>query len=259
MNQRKPFIAGNWKMNKTHNDAIDSASRILAFLDKEDTHPEVMIAPSATSLHAVGHIINDTSIALGCQNMHWSETGAFTGELSAKMVTALGCKYVIVGHSERRQFFGETDAIVNKKIKTAKDNNLCPILCVGESEDEQKLGQTFDVIQNQITRSLMGVETRNENSIVIAYEPVWAIGTGKTATSKQAQEVHAFIRKVLADLFDDSVAENIRILYGGSVTPENINELIDQSDIDGALVGGASLDADTFAKIILYESVNNWN
>jgi triosephosphate isomerase len=246
---RKPIVAGNWKMNKTVAEAIDLATvikRDLAGCKEVD----VVLCPPFTALKAVSDVVSGTHIDLGAQNMHFEKSGAFTGEISAEMLREVYCHYVILGHSERRTFFGETDDIVNKKTKAALEGNLTPIVCVGETLAEREAGKTNDVVGTQTRGSLAGLTPRQLVETVIAYEPVWAIGTGKTATSAQAQEVHAFIRKVLAEISDEAVAQSVRIQYGGSVKASNARELFGMPDIDGGLIGGASLEARSFIEIV---------
>jgi triosephosphate isomerase len=252
MQSRKPLIAGNWKMFKTGAEAVETA-RQLVDLVADISDPEVMIAPPFTALAPVAEILKQSRILLGAQNMHWEKEGACTGEISPLMLVSAGCRYVIIGHSERRQYFGETDHSVNKKINAANNHDLIPIFCIGESEQERESGQTFSVLDKQVKKGLEGFFADNMKTLVIAYEPVWAIGTGKTATSDQAQEVHQFLRSLVGKLFGETLAKSIRILYGGSVKPGNISELMARSDIDGALVGGASLDAETFSKIVQFK------
>jgi len=211
---------------------------------------EIVVCPVFTALAEVYEVIQESNIALGAQDLYWEESGAFTGEVSAPLIKDTGAQYVIIGHSERRQFFNETNQTVNKKIKAALKGGLTPIVCIGETLPEREANKTFDVIKSQCEESLSGFSAVELGKIVIAYEPVWAIGTGKTATSAQAQEVHQYIRKLLVRLADEKVANSIRIQYGGSVKPENIAELIAQPDIDGALVGGASLKVDSFSQIV---------
>lgn len=213
---------------------------------------EVVVCPPFISLSAVQDVIKDSNIKLGAQNVYWEKSGAFTAEVSAPMLKSVGCTYAIIGHSERRSYFGETDETVNKRTFAALEEGLKPIVCVGETLEEREADKTFDVIKQQITGGLVNLTQEQMASIVIAYEPVWAIGTGKTATKEQAQEVHAFIRKLLAELFGDATAEATRIQYGGSVKPENATELMGQPDIDGALVGGAALKAASFEGIVKF-------
>lgn len=252
MQDRKPLIAGNWKMFKTCAEAVETARQLMDLVaDISDT--EVMIAPPFTALTPVAEILKESRILLGAQNLHWEKEGAFTGEISPLMLVSAGCQYVIIGHSERRQYFGETDHSVNKKINAANNNGLIPVFCIGESEKERESGQTFSVLDKQVKKGLEAFFADNLKTLVIAYEPVWAIGTGKTATTDQAQEVHQFLRSLVGKLFGETLAKSIRILYGGSVKPGNISELMARPDIDGALVGGASLDAETFSKIVQFK------
>jgi len=251
MTSRTALIAGNWKMYKTGDDAVETARRLLDLV-KDVRDRDIMIAPPFTALSQVSQIVNGTPVGLGAQNLYWEKEGAFTGEISPEMLTAAGCQYVIIGHSERRQFFGETDETVNQKIRAANANSLIPVFCIGESEQERDSNLTFSVLDKQVQSGLQGFASGDLERLVIAYEPVWAIGTGKTATSSQAQEVHSFLRSLVEKLFGEILAQSIRILYGGSVKPNNIVELMGMPDIDGALVGGASLDAETFSKIVCY-------
>lgn len=252
MENRKPLIAGNWKMFKTCSEAVETA-RQLVKLVSNITNIDVMIAPPFTALTPVSEIIKGSCLSLGAQNLFWEKEGAYTGEISPAMLVSAGCRYVIIGHSERRQYFGETDQTVNKKIGAAIKNNLIPILCVGESEKERESKDTFSVLDKQIKIGLKGFFQNYLETLIIAYEPVWAIGTGKTATTDQAQEVHLFLRSLLEKNFGNKLAKSVRILYGGSVKPNNITELMEMPDVDGALVGGASLNAETFSKIIHYQ------
>jgi triosephosphate isomerase len=246
---RKIIVAGNWKMNKTVADAIDLASAIKRELGgcKE---VDVVLCPPFTALKAVSDVITGTHIDLGAQNMHEEKSGAYTGEVSAEMLREVYCHYVILGHSERRTYFKETDDLVNRKAKVALEANLTPIVCVGETLAEREAGSMNDVISTQVRGSLKGLNPRELVEVVIAYEPVWAIGTGKTASSEQAQEVHAFIRGVLREMADDTVAQSVRIQYGGSVKGSNAAELFAMPDIDGGLIGGASLEARSFVEIV---------
>jgi triosephosphate isomerase len=246
---RKIIIAGNWKMNKTSLEAMDLVNLLKRNL-LDVTEVDIVVCPPFTALADVRDALCDSNIGLGAQNLYWEDAGAFTGEVSAPMLTALSVQYVIIGHSERRQFFGETDATVNKKIKAALKHQLIPIVCVGEVLAEREAGKTFDVIKTQCHGSLAGLTVQEMEKLVIAYEPVWAIGTGKTATPQQAQEVHKFIRGLLAKMFDEDLAASVRIQYGGSVKPENTKDLMSQPDIDGALVGGASLKEESFVPIV---------
>lgn len=251
---RLPFMAGNWKMNKTIAEAVDLVRQLKASLSGV-TEVEVAVGPPFTALHAVHRELQGSSIRVAAQNLFWEEKGAFTGEVSPAMLKDAGCDYVIVGHSERRQYFGETDETVNRRLKAALVHGLKPIFCVGETLRERDEEKTFAVIQRQLEGGLKDLESKEFISVVLAYEPVWAIGTGKTATPEQAEEVHRFIRGKLANMYSSDVAESIRIQYGGSVTPENVRGLMKQSDIDGALVGGASLKSDSFSKIVRFKEM----
>lgn len=249
MANRRPLIAGNWKMFKTCSEAVEAAGQ-LAKLVAMISDVDVMIAPQFTALAPVSDVVRGSRVSLGAQNLFWETEGAYTGEISPVMLVSVGCKYVIIGHSERRQYFDETDETVNKKIKAAVKNDLVPVLCVGESEKERESKETFSVLDKQVKKGIEGFSSDDLEMLVIAYEPVWAIGTGKTATTDQAQEAHQFLRSVLEKSFGNMLAKSIRILYGGSVKPNNIAELMAMPDIDGALVGGASLDPETFSKIV---------
>ena len=253
MSKRKPFIAGNWKMYKTCSEAVETAKKI-AGLVSGFKNVDVMIAPPFIALAQVHEAIKESSVLLGAQNLFWEKEGAYTGEISPGMIVSSGCGYVIIGHSERRQYFGETDKTVNKKIRSAVNNGLVPVICIGETEKERDAGDTFNILDKQIKMGLEGFSPDELQPVILAYEPVWAIGTGKTASSAQAQEVHRFLRSLIETLLGKKIAESIRILYGGSVKPENIGELMSMPDIDGALVGGASLDAEKFAGIINFKS-----
>lgn len=246
---RKPIIAGNWKLNNTEQEAIALVTALknnLADVDSVD----IVVCPVFTVLAVVEDVLFESNIGLGAQNLYWEDSGAFTGEVSAPLLKNIGVQYVIIGHSERRQFFGETNQTVNKKIRAALKHELTPIVCVGEVLAQREADQTFDVIRSQIEESLAGFSAAEARKMIVAYEPVWAIGTGKTATPRQAQDVHKFIRDLLSALYDEETAADVRIQYGGSVKPDNIAELISQPDIDGALVGGASLKADSFVHIV---------
>jgi triosephosphate isomerase len=248
--KRVALIAGNWKMYKTISEAVALFHELKkSFAGIGDR--EILICPPAVAIGTLAPLVKGTNIRLGAQNLHWETQGAFTGEISGLMLKEAGCQYVIIGHSERRQYFGETDESVNKKMKAAFAHGLTPIVCVGETLQEREAGQTFKVIERQIRDGLAGIATHQAPKLVIAYEPVWAIGTGKTATPQQAQEVHAFIRKLLSELGKET-AEKIRILYGGSVKPDNMDALMAEPDIDGGLVGGASLKAEDFSRIVKY-------
>jgi triosephosphate isomerase len=246
---RTPIIAGNWKMYKTSADAVALVNALKTEVTGI-TKVEIVVCPTFTVLGSVSGALTGSNIQLGAQNVHWEKEGAFTGEISAAMLKEHGVRYVVVGHSERRQFFGETDAGVNKRAKAALSNGLRPIVCVGETLAEREAGQTEAVVAGQVRGSLAGLGKDDILQTVVAYEPVWAIGTGKTASPAQAQEVHALIRRLLGELFGADVAGKVRIQYGGSVKPDNAKELIGQADIDGALVGGASLKAGDFAAIV---------
>ena len=249
MNSRKKLIAGNWKMNKTPADAVTLVQELVALVGRQ-TDVDVVVCPPFTSLESVGSVLEGSTAKLGAQNMHFEASGAFTGEISAPMLRALFATHVILGHSERRTYFAENDAFINKKVLAALKNQLKPILCVGETLAEREAGSTLKVVQTQLEAGLEGVSKELAATVVIAYEPVWAIGTGKVASTEQAQEVHAFIRGLLVKLFADAVAQKIRILYGGSMKPANAPELLAQKDIDGGLIGGASLEARSFVELI---------
>ncbi len=246
---RKPIIAGNWKMNKTIEDALTLIEGLkLELADCMDV--EAVVCPPFTALKVVGDEIADTQIKLGCQNMSSEDDGAYTGEISHTMLKELFVKYVILGHSERREYYKETDFWVNKKVKKALEKNLRPIVCVGEKLEDREAGNTESVVEAQVRGSLADITAEQFKDVVVAYEPVWAIGTGKTATSEQAQAVHKFIRGVIADMVGQDAADGLRIQYGGSVKPDNAKELLSQPDIDGGLIGGAALDARSFAAIV---------
>ncbi|MEG6615110.1 triose-phosphate isomerase [Peptococcaceae bacterium 1198_IL3148] len=244
---RKPIIAGNWKMHKNTQQASDFVKELSGQVT--DTTVEVVLCPPFTAIQAVIEAAQGTNIAVGAQNVYWEEEGAFTGEVSPGMLAELGCKYVIVGHSERRQYFGETDESVNKKVTAVLKHGMIPIICVGETLAEREQGVTEQVVGAQTEAALKGFDAETVANMVIAYEPVWAIGTGKTASTEDAQQVIAFIRNVVKGMVGAS-ADQVRIQYGGSVRPDNAAGLMSQPDIDGALVGGASLKADSFAGII---------
>ncbi|MCK4522343.1 MAG: triose-phosphate isomerase [Nanoarchaeota archaeon] len=248
---RKPLMAGNWKMNCTVKDAVELVKELKKYV-KDVKNTEILVCPPFTALNEVSRTVKDSNIELGAQNMGYEDSGAFTGEISPLMLRELKCRYVILGHSERRHIFNENDGVINKKIKCALKNNLKPILCVGETLLQRRANLTKKIILNQIQNGLKDIKADDMKNIVVAYEPVWAIGTGKTAMPYQAQEIHASIRDLLEDMFNQDVGFNTRIIYGGSVKPDNIKELMMQSDIDGALVGGASLKAKDFSQIIRY-------
>jgi len=249
---RKKFIAGNWKMNKNLKDA-----KLLAIALKNKlagvNNVTIAVCPAAVCIDAVAQILKDTNISVGGQNIYFEKEGAYTGEVSADMLLSAGAKYVILGHSERRQYFKETDEIINKKIQTALNVGLLPIFCLGETLEEREAGKTFEVVRTQLEGGLNNTNSEKMLKITIAYEPVWAIGTGKTATKEQAQEVHKFIRNWLKEKYGMEISEKVIIQYGGSVKPSNAAELMNQPDIDGALVGGASLDPDNFADIVKFK------
>lgn len=247
---RKPIIAGNWKMNKTIAEALDFAKQLEGSALSPDV--DAVICAPYLSLQSLVEVLRPSAIKVGAQNLHFEDAGAFTGEVSAQMLREIGVDYVIIGHSERRQYFGETDETVNKKLIKALASELIPILCVGESLEERETGKTNDIIEGQIKKGLQNISAEEIERVVIAYEPIWAIGTGKTATSEQANEVCVFIRKILAELFGTTASERVRIQYGGSVKPSNIKEIMEQSDIDGALVGGASLIAEDYLQLVNY-------
>jgi len=249
MSSRKKLIAGNWKMNKTPADGAALISEITTAVAKI-TDVEIVVCPPFTGLESAAKALEGSSVKLGAQNMHPEASGAFTGEISAPMLRALFATHVILGHSERRSYFGEKDDLINKKVLAALKNQLRPILCVGETLAEREAGSTLKVVQTQLEAGLEGVSKELAASVVVAYEPVWAIGTGKVATTEQAQEVHAFIRGLLTKLFTDVVAQKVRILYGGSMKPANAPELLAQKDIDGGLIGGASLEARSFVELV---------
>lgn len=251
---RKPVIAGNWKMYKLHDEAVNTALELKSSVSNAN-HCEIVIAPVFTALKTVADRLEGSNVKVAAQDCApVSEQSANTGEVSAEMIKDAGCAYVIIGHSERRQFYNETDECINRKTKAALQADLTAIVCVGESLEEREAGKAESVVKRQLEGGLDGLTVSDMKRIIIAYEPVWAIGTGKTATPEQAQEMHAFIRKTLAESHGKETSDEIRILYGGSVKPENIAELMSESDIDGALVGGASLKADSFAKIVNYKN-----
>lgn len=252
MTERKAFIAGNWKMNKLRGEAADLVNGILPAVSQTD-YCDVAVCPPMTALQTVINAAKGTKLGVGAQNCHNEESGAFTGEVSPLMLRDIGCDYCIVGHSERRQIFGEPDEFINKKVHALLKEQIKPILCCGETLEERESGKLKDVVERQIRKGLEGVPEEKMPIITVAYEPVWAIGTGKTASPEQAQEMHAFIRELLADIFDADTAQKVRIQYGGSVKPGNVKELMAQPDIDGALVGGASLKPDAFIPIIQFK------
>ncbi len=246
---RKKVIAGNWKMNKTATEAVALAQDIIEEVGRE-TSVDIVLCPPFTALAAVAHVLEGQAVKLGGQNMHPEKNGAYTGEVSAEMLRTLYVTHVILGHSERRTYFGETDAFINKKVLAALAHELKPILCVGETLAEREAGATLAVVQRHVEGGLAGVKPDQITTVIIAYEPVWAIGTGKVATTAQAQEVHAFIRDLLTKLYGATLAQKVRILYGGSMKPSNAAELLAEKDIDGGLIGGASLEAKSFIELV---------
>ncbi len=250
---RTPVIAGNWKLFKSIAESVALVQQLKPLV-ANCQGVEIVVAPVFTALSRVSDAIEGSNVRMAAQDCYWEEEGAFTGEVAPKLLKDAGCSYVIIGHSERRQFFGESDLTVSRKAKAVIAAGLCAIVCVGESLAERESGQTFSVIESQVKGSLASLGTESFTHVILAYEPVWAIGTGKTASDTQAQEVHVFIRKLLAGQFGQSVADATRILYGGSVKPDNVKGLMAQADIDGALVGGASLNAESFAAIANFNS-----
>ena len=248
---RKKIVAGNWKMFKTNSEAVRLVQSLRTRVEKSPVKKNtVIVCPPYTALEKVSGILQDSGIQVGAQNLFWEEEGAYTGEISAKMIKSTGAKWVIIGHSERRRYFKEDENLIHRKIQIALKNKLKVIFCVGETLEEREENLTKDIVGNQVEWGLKDFTHQQLNQVVIAYEPVWAIGTGKTATPEQAQEVHAFIRDILNALFDDTVGRNMTILYGGSVKPQNAEGLFQQPDIDGGLIGGACLKADSFHRII---------
>src|SRR5215471_3392250 len=246
---RTPFIAGNWKMFKTIAEASSFVTDLRAAV-RDAKGVQIVVAPPFTAIHAAAQAARGSNIEVSAQNLHWEKQGAFTGEISATMIKEAGATYVIIGHSERRQLFGETDAIVNRKVLSAIGQGLTPIMCIGETLEQRERNETLAVLDRQIKAGLDGVTAEQVASLVIAYEPVWAIGTGRNATAAQAGEAHAHIRTRLRQWFGADAAEKCRVIYGGSVKPDNIRELIAEPDVDGALVGGASLEVKSFAEIV---------
>lgn len=244
----KPFIAGNWKLYKTIPEAVELV-KALKEASSERIEAELVVIPPMTAMSEVKKAIEGSQVKLGAQNMFWEDEGAFTGEVSAPMLKDAGCEYAVIGHSERRQYFGETDDTVNKKIKAALAHDLIPIMCIGESLDEREKGKTIEKVEDQINAGLEGLGKDEISRLIIAYEPIWAIGTGLTATPSQAEEVHIFIREKLAEKYGNETASCAIILYGGSVKPASTYELLKEKNINGALVGGASLEADSFIQI----------
>ncbi len=244
----KPFIAGNWKMNKHIDEAVELVSS-LKEAEKELSEAVVVVIPPFTALREIKKILEGSSLKLGAQNLFWEEKGAFTGEISPPMLKDAGCEYVVIGHSERRQYFGETDETVNKKIKAALAQGLVPIVCIGESLEEREKGETINKVETQLKAGLEGLGEEELSRIIIAYEPIWAIGTGLTATPAQAEEIHSFIRDKLEENYGNEIGSCVIILYGGSVKPDNTYSLLKEKNINGALVGGASLETDSFLQI----------
>ncbi|MFM1538659.1 triose-phosphate isomerase [Helcococcus bovis] len=245
---RKPIIAGNWKMNKSYSEAKVLLEEIKSFdLNKE---VEAVVCPPFINLALAKELLKDTNVEVGAQNAHFETSGAFTGEVSPVFLKDLGVKYVILGHSERREYFGESDELINKKVKSMLENGLLPILCCGETLEERESGKAQDKVKVQLEADLKGLSVEDFDNVVIAYEPIWAIGTGKTASADDAEEMCAYIRSLVKDLFGDAAAEKVRIQYGGSVKPSNVKEIMSKANIDGALVGGASLEAESFSKLV---------
>ncbi len=247
---RKKVIAGNWKMNKDLTESQYLISKLASGINSKNLNCEVIICPPFTSLSEANTLIKNTLIKLGAQNLYFQESGAYTGEISGKMLKSVGCEYVIIGHSERRTIFNESNELINKKIKAAFADRLKPIFCIGETLEERMSGKEKNVLNTQLSGGLAEISLQQMKSLIIAYEPVWAIGTGKTATPEQAEEMHGFIRTYIRNDFTDEIANNLIIQYGGSVKPENAKELLSQPDIDGALVGAACLNAESFISII---------
>ena len=248
---RKPIIAGNWKMNMTNTEAKKLIEEMLPLV--KDAAVDVVVCPNFTCLATAVELTKGTGIGVGAQNMHWEPKGAFTGETSIRMLKDLGVTYVIIGHSERRQYFAETDDSVNKKVLAALENDLTPIVCVGETLEQREAGKAADVVSGQTVAALNGVDPAIADRIVVAYEPIWAIGTGKTATSQDANEINTVVRETLIRIFGSDTAEKIRIQYGGSMNAKNAAELMAQSNVDGGLIGGASLKAEDFSKIVFFD------
>lgn len=245
---RKPIIAGNWKMNKTPSESIELVKEILN--EEMDVNVDQVVIVPFTSIHPVSELVANKELKLGAQNMYFEESGAFTGEVSPGMLKSMNVDYVIIGHSERREIFGEDDELLNKKVAAAFSHGLLPILCCGESLKEREENKQEEKVKSQITKDLQGIPGEDVKKMVIAYEPIWAIGTGKTASSEDAEAMCAFIRNLITELYDDETGEAVRIQYGGSVKPENVKDIMSKENIDGALVGGASLKSDSFAKLV---------
>jgi len=251
-NKRVPMIAGNWKMNLVSKEAADLAAAIKKNLSPDLKH-EVLLAPSFTNLHCVKAAIAGAPIILASQDVAWEEKGAFTGAVSPAQIKDAGCTHAIIGHSERRKIFLETDAVINKKMKTAIKDSIVPVFCIGETLEERETQRTYRVLETQLNGAFEGITAEQASKVIIAYEPVWAIGTGKTATPDQAQDAHTFIRKQMARIYGNEFADAVRILYGGSVKADNVDQLMAMPDIDGALVGGESLKADKFTRVIHFQ------
>lgn len=249
---RKPFLAGNWKMHNTVAEAVALAKELVSAVEGTSDR-DILICPTFPCLTEVAKVVRGTNVKLGAQNMHQEDSGAYTGEVSADMLLSAGCEFVILGHSERREYFGEDNALINAKLKKALAKGLKPIVCVGEKLEERESGKAEAVVEDHVRGAFAGISAAEAEGVTVAYEPVWAIGTGKTATPEDADAMHAFIRKVMADLYDQTVAEKVRIQYGGSVKESNVDELMGMANIDGALVGGASLKADSFARIVKFQ------
>ena len=247
---RKPIIAGNWKMNMTPSEAIELVKELIPLVEKAEC--DVVVCPPFVDLPAVSDAVKGTNIHLGAQNVHWTESGAFTGEIAAPMLKELGVEYVIIGHSERRQYFGETDETVNSRVKCAIKHGLTPIICVGETLSQREEGITGSIVSNQTKKAFFEIDASEASGCVVAYEPIWAIGTGKTATKEDANETIGLIRDTLAELYGPDTAAKIRIQYGGSMKPSNASELMSMPEIDGGLIGGASLKAQDFSKVVNY-------
>ncbi len=247
---RKAIIAGNWKMNKTPDEARALVEELIPLV--ADAECEVVVCPPFVDLCPVSKAIKGTNIHLGAQNIHWAKSGAFTGEISADMLKKFGVEYAIVGHSERRRYFGETDATVNMRAKAALENGITPIICVGESLEQRERGETDEFVASQVRGALEGISADDARRVVIAYEPIWAIGTGRTATAEMAEETITVIRKTLRSIFGNDAAETVRIQYGGSMNPQNAASLMAMENIDGGLIGGASLKAEDFSKVVKY-------
>lgn len=249
---RKPIIAGNWKMHKTASEAVRLAKQLKVLVSEDVRNVEVVVCPPFTALSSVAEALKGSGILLGAQNVHWAEEGAFTGEISAGMLSDLSCDYVIVGHSERREHFGETDDIVRRKVEAVLARGMSVIACVGETLEEREAGRTEEVIGREVDAIFQNLQLDDPSRLVVAYEPIWAIGTGQTATSTEAKRIADFVRDRIRSLMGDEFAQGVRIQYGGSVKPDNIADFMKEDGIDGALVGGASLEASSFAQIVKY-------